>query len=308
MGFDNIIGNENVKDLLNKTVSSNNILHSYLFSGEEGIGKLLFAKEFAKMILCQGDIKPCNSCKSCWEFENDNNPDFAIIEKGFDEDKNKEKNYISIDQIRYMNEKIAERPIIANRKVYIINDADTMRKEAQNALLKTLEEPPEYATIILVSSNESQLLTTIKSRCIKINFNRLSDEEILKYLREKRPDDINEGMIRYAEGSLGKALEIIHNRDIYEELEKLIDNMNKKNLIYILNNSDILYKEKESIYDFLEYINVLLLKTNELKKINCIKYIEEAKKRLLANSNYDMTIDNLLMKMWEEINEKYYRS
>ena len=80
MSFENIIGNEKVKELLNKTISSNNILHSYLFLGIEGIGKSLFAKEFAKMILCQEEKRACNKCKSCIEFENGNNPDFAIIE------------------------------------------------------------------------------------------------------------------------------------------------------------------------------------------------------------------------------------
>lgn len=97
MSFENIIGNEKVKNLLNKTISSNNILHSYLFLGIEGIGKSLFAYEFAKMILCQENDKPCNKCKSCIEFENNNNPDFMIIE-------NEEKS-IKIEQIRYMRTK-----------------------------------------------------------------------------------------------------------------------------------------------------------------------------------------------------------
>ena len=170
MSFENIIGNEKVKELLNKTISSNNILHSYLFLGIEGIGKSLFAKEFAKMILCQEEKRACNKCKSCIEFENGNNPDFAIIEA---EEKN-----IKIEQIRYIEQKISEKPITSNRKVYIINNSDTMTKEAQNCLLKTLEEPPEYATIILISSNENKLLNTIRSRCIKINFNKLNEEAI----------------------------------------------------------------------------------------------------------------------------------
>lgn len=94
MSFENIIGNEKTKEVLNKSIKQNNILHSYLFLGTEGIGKSLFAKEFAKMILCKEDIKPCNKCKSCIEFENGNNPDFIIID-------NQEKN-IKIEQIRYI--------------------------------------------------------------------------------------------------------------------------------------------------------------------------------------------------------------
>lgn len=97
MSFENIIGNEKVKELLNKTISSNNILHSYVFLGEEGIGKSLFAKEFAKMILCQSDKRPCNKCKSCIEFENNNNPDFTVIES--------EEKTIKIEKIRYIRTK-----------------------------------------------------------------------------------------------------------------------------------------------------------------------------------------------------------
>lgn len=148
MSFNNIIGNEKVKELLNKSIEQNNILHSYLFLGIEGIGKSLFAKQFAKMILCQNDIKPCNKCKSCIEFENNNNPDFTMI--------NNDEKVIKIDQIREMNKKITEKPITSNKKVYIINNSDTMTKEAQNSLLKTLEEPPEYAVIILIASNENK--------------------------------------------------------------------------------------------------------------------------------------------------------
>ena len=114
-------------------------------------------------------------------------------------------------------------------------------------------------------------------------------------------------MISYCNGSIGKILKIKDNIETYEKIEQLINNISKNDLVYILNNAETLYKAKEERYDLLEYINVLLLKTKEINKINCIKYVEEAKRRLNANSNYDMTIDNLLIKMWEEINEKYNR-
>ena len=294
MNFDNIIGNEKVKELLNKTISSNNILHSYMFLGVEGIGKSLFAKEFAKMILCGENERPCNKCKSCIEFENNNNPDFIIIDT---EEKN-----IKIEQIRYIEQKISEKPITSNRKVYIINNSDTMTREAQNCLLKTLEEPPEYATIILIASNENKLLNTIRSRCIKVNFNKLREEEIQKYLQENTDGAVSQNMISFCDGSLGKALKIYEQNEMYNELEELINKMETKDLVYILNNAEVLYSKKEYIYDLLEYINILLLRTRQIQKINSVKYVEEAKKRLLANSNYDMTIDNLLMKMWEEMN------
>lgn len=299
MSFENILGNENIKTLLNKAVDSNNILHSYLFLGIDGIGKKLFAQQFAKMILCEGNLKPCNKCKSCLEFESGNNPDFMIIQ-------NEEKN-IKIEQIRYMGQKISEKPIVSNKKVYIINNSDTMTKEAQNCLLKTLEEPPEYVSIILIASNENKLLNTIRSRCIKINFNKIDNDILLKYVKENIKEDITSNMLTYCDGSIGKILRIKEDKEIYLKIEELINMISSKNLIYVLNNAEVLYKNKEIIYDLLEYINILLLESRQIEKINCIKYVEEAKRRLIANSNYDMIVDNLLMKLWEEINEEYSR-
>jgi len=177
-----------------------------------------------------------------------------------------------------------------------------MTKEAQNCLLKTLEEPPEYATIILIASNENKLLNTIRSRCIKINFNKIDNELILKYIKENIADDITPNMLLFCDGSIGKALKIKEDKDNYLKIEELINNISANDLVHVLNNAEVLYKTKDMIYDLLEYINILLMQSRKMESVNCIKYVEEAKKRLMANSNYDMTIDNLLMKMWEEIN------
>ena len=154
--FENIIGNESIKNTLEKSIKTNQITHSYLMIGIPGIGKKLLAKEYAKIILSSNDII--------------NNPDFLCIEP--------DGNSIKIDQIRNLQKEIQEKPIISNKKVYIIDDADLMTKEAQNCLLKTLEEPPKFAVIILIGSNENAFLPTIKSRCMILHFNRLSDSEI----------------------------------------------------------------------------------------------------------------------------------
>ena len=175
--FNNIIGNEKNKELLKNIIDTNNIAHSYMFVGKESIGKNLFAKEFAKAILCENYNKPCGMCKACIEFDTCNNPDFSILEP--------EGTSIKIDPIREFIKKVYEKPVVSNRKVYIINDSNYMTKEAQNALLKTLEEPPEYVTIILITSNENMFLPTIKSRCTKIVFNNLTDMELAKVLEEQ---------------------------------------------------------------------------------------------------------------------------
>lgn len=301
MNFEKIIGNEKVKEILQKALKNNNILHSYIFMGISGIGKKLFAEEFAKGILCMSEDRACGNCKSCMEFESNNHPDFMEILQQEDA-----KN-IKIEQIRFMQEKIVEKPIISNKKVYIIDDADTMTTEAQNCLLKTLEEPPEYAVIILIASNESKLLNTIKSRCTKISFEMLSDENLKSYIHENITKDITPNMISMCAGSIEKAKTILEKKSVYESLEEIVNKIDSKDLIEVLNNAEILYKSKDNIQELLDYINIILYNKKELKYINCIPVVEEVKRRLLQNSNYDMSIDGLLIRMWEEVNEEYNR-
>ena len=294
MNFNHIIGNEPIKQLLTKTIQNKTNTHSYLFIGQEGIGKQLFAKEFAKAILCLKEKeKPCNKCKACIEFETSNNPDYNEIKT--------EENSIKIEQIRLMQSKIAEKPIISNKKVYIINDSEKMTKEAQNCLLKTLEEPPEYITIILITSNESQILNTVKSRCTKINFSPIENGILKKYLEQTHNfQNITENMLKVYSGSIKKALEINENQEIYNELDKYFYNIEKLKIIDVLNKIECLYKNKENIKEMLEYINVLLLekaKTNT-QYIEYIQQVEQTKQKIKLNANYDMTIDNLLLNIF----------
>ena len=305
MSFNNIIGNDNVKEILKKSLNNKTVLHSYMFIGEQGIGKKLIAHQFAKMILCEnynGD--ECDYCKSCVEFNSGNNPDFKLIEP--------DGKAIKIEQIREMQTKVAEKPVNSGKKIYIIDDADLMTKEAQNCLLKTLEEPPEYIVIILVVSNENRVLTTIKSRCMKIHFEKISDNEIKKYLIEKCGiQDLNNNILKMCDGSIGKCLSIKDKLDEYKEIETIFSNLNTS-ITRFINNAEMLYKNKDFINDYLEYINVILYNyainnSNNIKFINSIKIVENTKQRLLSNSNYDMSIDYLLFNIWEEINEKNSR-
>lgn len=295
--FDKIIGNDEIKEMLYKSVKDKKTSHSYLFVGIEGIGKKEIAKEFAKMLLCISDNKYCNTCKSCIEFDSNNNPDFLYIEP--------DGNSVKIEQIRYIQRKIQEKPIISNKKVYIINDADKMTTEAQNCLLKTLEEPPEYSTIILIGSNENMFLSTIKSRCMIIHFSKIEDEKIRKYLEEKYElKDIKQNMLEMFQGSIGKAILLKDKKEQYEKIEVIIKSLRKKSIIDILNMSEILYKSKEEIFDILEYINVILIKLarTDYEYIKCINIVEDTKTRLKQNANYDMSIDNMLFNMWEDVN------
>lgn len=295
MNFNHIIGNEPIKQLLTKTIENNTYTHSYLFIGPEGIGKRLFAKEFAKAILClEKKEQPCDKCKACIEFETSNNPDYNEITT--------EENSIKIEQIRLMQSKVAEKPIISNKKVYIIDDSEKMTKEAQNCLLKTLEEPPEYITIILITSNESQILNTVKSRCTKINFNPIENDTLKKYLEQTYNfQNITENMLRAYSGSIKKALEMNEKKEIYAEIDKYFYNIEKLKIIDVLNKIECLYKKKENIKEMLEYINTILFekaKTNT-KYIDYIQQVEQTKQKIKLNANYDMTIDNLLLNIFE---------
>ena len=306
--FDDIIGNIKIKEILEGAIKTNNILHSYLFVGTEGIGKSIFAKKFAKMILCVNENKQeCNNkCEACIKFDNNNNPDFEFIEP--------DGNNIKIDQIRQMNSKVMEKPIISEKKVYIINDSEKMTKEAQNSLLKTLEEPPQYVVIILICSKENDLLNTIKSRCTKIKFNDLSNEEINEYLKLNNYGILENNFLNLSQVSIKKAIGVISSKELYEKISSLFNNIKNINKIEFIRNNEFLYKEKEKIGEILEYINVLIYNRmknsieNKLNYINCINIVEDTKKRLKANSNFDMCIDNLLFSIWEEMNEKYSRS
>ena len=301
--FENIIGNDKIKEVLKKSVELKKTSHSYLFIGTEGIGKKLIAKEFAKMIMCIDENKYCNKCKSCIEFDTQNNPDYILIEP--------EGNNIKIEQIRQMQTKVIEKPIISNKKVYIIDDVELMTIEAQNCLLKTLEEPPEYVTIILICKNENSILNTIKSRCTIINFDKLKNQDIKEYLEKNyNITNIKDNLLDIFQGSIGKAITLKDKVQDYEEIEYMLRNIDNKDIIEILQLSEILYKSKDDIEQILEYLNVILLNLSKenIKYIKCIDIVEETKKRLKSNSNYDMTIDNMLFSIWEEINEKYCRS
>ena len=296
--FENIVGNNKIKELLKNSIENQKTSHSYLFIGIEGIGKKMIAMEFAKAILCIDEKnKCCNKCKSCIEFDSNNNPDFKIIEP--------DGNSIKIEQIREMQNKIIEKPIISSKKVYVINDSDKMTKEAQNCLLKTLEEPPEFATIILIGSNESAYLSTIKSRCMILHFEKISNSELKEILINKFNLKIdNEMLLKFSQGSISKAIDIIENKEIYEKIEEIISNINNKDIIDIIKMSDILYKSKEIINDILENINIQLIELSKKSYtyLECIDIVENTKKRLKMNANYDMCIDNMLLQMKEKLN------
>lgn len=307
MAFKDLIGNDNIKNVLINSIKNKNILHSYLFYGVEGIGKKLFAIDFAKMILCNNEEnKPCDECKSCIEFNSNNNPDFFIIEP--------DGNSIKIEQIRQFQKNILEKPIVSTKKVYIINNADTMTKEAQNCLLKTLEEPQEFIVIILIASNENSILPTVKSRCTKIFFQKLEDYDIIKYINENFNNIfLEKDMLKLCEGSISKTKTIIEKIDLLNSIKSLINEIDLIDELSFIQKNQFFYDNKDDIILILEYLYILLFekintKSNNINGyINSMQIVQNTKIKLSNSNNYDMTIDNMLIKIWGEINEKNYR-
>ncbi len=314
--FENIVGNNKIKESLKNAVKSNNVSHSYLFVGKAGVGKKKFAKDLAKKVMCLGsnggaqnngvknnEVQNNNvandnleldfdNCDSCIKFDANSNPDFSIIVP--------DGKSIKIEQIRNLQARIVEKPISSSKKVYIIDDADTMTEESQNCLLKTLEEPPEYAMIILIASNENRMLQTIKSRCVIIRFEDLTNEEISQILHTNDQD-----IIRLCEGSVAKADTISEKREMFAQLKIIADYLSKNSLIDVLNNSDLLYSSKDDIMTLLDFLNIIFFEKakENIKYSKAISIIEKTKKKILANNNYDMCIDYMLMHIWEELHK-----
>lgn len=285
--FENLIGNNEVKKFLSDSLINQKTSHSYIFKGEEGIGKKLFAREFAKGLLCLNNEVGNDKCDSCIKYNAGSNPDYNEIEP--------DGKRIKIDQIRKLQEKIQERPIISNKKVYIIDNADTMTEESQNCLLKTLEEPPKYATIILITTDENKLLPTIKSRCIMIKFDTIPNEKLRKYL-----PNYTDNQIKLLGGSFKNLENIEEIEENYRKLQEIVDVMRNGNKIDLIEKSELLYNQKDNIMVLLDYLNIILLEQNILEPIFLV---ESTKRKILYNNNYEMCIDGLLIESWNVLHK-----
>ena len=295
--FNDIIGNNKIKNYLIASIANNKISHSYMFVGVSGIGKKLIALEFSKKILCLESKDEECKCKSCIEFDTQNHPDFELVEA--------EGNTIGINQIRDLQRKIQEKPIISNKKIYIIDNAEKMTVEAQNCLLKTLEEPPKFAIIILIGSNESLFLDTIKSRCLILHFEQLGSNEISQYLSQNYGmQNLDNEIVKIFQGSIGKAIELKDKIEQYKQIGEMLKKINQLDYLDVVNLAKPIYEAKEDIYSILEYMNVILLELSKenYKYTKCVQIVENTKERLKCNSNYDMSIDNMLFNMWREVN------
>ncbi|MDE6975384.1 MAG: DNA polymerase III subunit delta, partial [Lachnospiraceae bacterium] len=206
--FRDIVGQEQLREHLENAIRFNKISHAYIISGERNAGKEFIAKTFAMALQCENrstdqgqEAEPCGECRSCRQALGANHPDIIRI-------THEKPNTIGVDDIRtQINNDVAIKPYSGSKKIYIINEGEKMTAQAQNALLKTLEEPPEYAVILILTANASALLPTILSRCVLLAMKPAKDDQIKKYLMENMeiPDYKADVCVAFARGNLGKA-------------------------------------------------------------------------------------------------------
>lgn len=243
---------ELIKKLI-KSVHNGTSSHAYIFEGEKGLFKHEAAQLFAAALTCQNtSVSPCGTCPACIQAKSKTNPDIIYIEKSND------KKTIGVEPIRTLNDDVAIRPFYSQKKVYIINEGDILTPEAQNAFLKTLEEPPEYAVFIIIVENSSALLQTVLSRASLIHFTPVSDKLIEQYINEKYPEHTSqiEFLTRYCEGIPGVADDVIADESFEalrtESINKLPVLLSKNKLSayaiqkFIDENKD----NAEKIFDF----------------------------------------------------------
>lgn len=325
--FQDIIGQEQIKSHLRNALSTGKVSHAYIISGEKSSGKEFIAQVFAMALQCgKGETEPCQECHSCKQALSRNHPDIIRV-------MHEKPNTISVDDIRaQVNNDVAIKPYSGPYKVYIINEAEKMTIQAQNALLKTLEEPPAYAVILLLVSNQNALLPTIVSRCVSLNMKPVSDELIKDYLMRQLqvPDYKAEVCVAFARGNIGKAKALASSEEfenVKAEAISLLKYIHDLDLSEMLAAVKKIVEYKMEINDYLDiiaiwYRDVLLFKaTNDINHLvfreeiqalrktaqrssyegieTVIKALDTAKKRLDANVNFELTMELLMLTIQE---------
>jgi len=210
MAWTRIIGHENLVERFRQAVERGRLSHAYLFVGRDGIGKQLFARELAKAVLCgRGRGEACDQCPTCRKVEHGNHPDVAVVRRREGGSKGEPRAQILIEQVRdEIQNAIAYKPFEGRYKVFVVTDADRMTEEAQNCLLKTLEEPPPNSLLLLIACRLEPFVDTVVSRCQIVRFRPLSASAVERILLEGHgvAPTLARALARLAQGSPGQAL------------------------------------------------------------------------------------------------------
>ena len=310
MYFEKIRGQRFAKKYLSNSIKSNMISHAYMFEGPSDVGKNTMARDLATTLL---------------EMENlFNSPDYIEITP--------DGNSIKIAQIRKLQSDILVKPY-KSYKIYVIDEAQKMTVEAQNALLKTLEEPPKYAIIILITNNKESLLDTIKSRCEIIKFTPIPLVEVADYLTQTGVDKNRASLLaNFSRGSMQKAIELSESEDFHimrDEVQKYVETFLTGSMLDIMDIQSSIEKYKDNITNVLDLLvnyfrDIMMVKENvdssmiinldrlvfiknmstkitysQLSKI--IDIIEETKNKLRSNCNFNISIQVMTLNIYEVI-------
>ena len=326
-GFGEIIGHEQIIEHLKNAIAMDKISHAYILNGPKESGKMMLAEAFAMALQCeQGKSEPCMQCKSCHQAIDHNQPDIIYV-------SHEKPNVISVDDIRsQLNNDIVIKPYSSRYKIYIVEDAEKMNPQAQNALLKTIEEPPFYGIILLLTTNADIFLQTIRSRCIILNLKSVKNETIRTYLMShyQVPDYQADICTAFAQGNVGKAIQLASS-DSFNELKTEVLSLMKRLDDISLYDMNAAVKQitayKLEIEDYFDLMtiwvrDVLYLKaTNDTDRLifrdevydlrrqaerrsyhaieEILEALQQAKTRLNANVNFDLVIELLLMTIKE---------
>ncbi len=280
MPFANIVGHERIVGILRRTLEARRVAHAYLFVGPEGCGKRTTALALIEAAFCNG-IDGCGSCPTCRRVSALQHPDLHLLEP--------DGAFIKIDQVRQLQRELSLRPYEADFKACIIESADRFHQSAGNALLKTLEEPPGSALMILLTSNPEAVLPTIRSRCQTVNFQHLSEEAIVQLLGGQGTDPVAARLAAcLAGGSPGRAMELCSEEALSgrHEIIELLFSLSLKDIGTIFNTSERLASEKEGLPEILDLLTTFLrdmlflrVGSSELVNRDLIDLIERETKR-----------------------------
>ena len=326
-GFKDIIGHEQTVAHLRRSIESDKVAHAYLIQGETGTGKRLLADTFAQALLCSAPgSEACGTCHDCRQVLSGNHPDIVYV-------THEKPGLISVDEIRkQVVGDVQIKPYNGKYKIYIIEEAEKMNQQAQSALLKTLEEPPSYVVILLLTVNAAALLETIRSRCIQLTLQPVSDELVEQYLMDhlQIPDYQARLCLAFAQGSIGKAMELASSESFAQIRRTALMVATKVRDMDVSQIASVVREVtqyKVSIGEFLDilavwYRDVLYFKAtrtadslifrDQLQQIRqtaklssyegietILEAIRTAKQRLDANVSFDLTMELLFMTIKE---------
>ncbi len=326
--FADIVGQEHLREHLENAIKMDKVSHAYIINGEKNAGKEFIAKTFAMALQCENrqGTEPCGECHSCKQALSGNHPDIIFI-------THEKPGTIGVDDIRrQINSDVAIKPYKGPKKIYIMNEGEKMTVQAQNALLKTLEEPPEYAVLLILAANMDSLLPTILSRCVVLNMKPAKDAQIKKYLMETMeiPDYKADICVAFARGNVGKAKLLAGSEEfdkVKEEAITLLKYIKEMELNEIVAAIKKINEYKFDVNDYMDilsiwYRDVLLFKATHdanhlifkeeiqhIRKVadksayegieRIIDALEKSKQRLNANVNFDLTMELLLLTIKE---------